>query len=868
VENTRWGQAQSLFHQAAALPEAEWQEFLGAACGDDQGLYAEVLAMLKADAGGQSVLDDGLPSIAERFIGGRSEFDAVRAIGPYKLVRILGEGGMGVVWLAEREDTGQRVAVKLLLGAGFSPARRERFTREIKTLAKLKHPYIARLYDAGTLADGTPWFAMEYVEGKCLTDYARERGLRLDEVLRLFRQICEAVQYAHSQEIIHRDLKPSNILVEQDGTPRLLDFGIARELQGMDDAWEKTRAGLRFLSPHYAAPEWAREGTVGFFTDVYSLGVILYELLARRLPLERSAQTADAEFGASRLSPEKPSAIAAAAFPLSKGAWSDLDVLCLKALRSDPKERYASVEALLRDLNHYVRNEPLEAQTDSFRYRLGKFVRRNLRPVFAATATFALIAGLTVFFTLRLAKERDRALAESARKERIQQFMTDLFQGGDAEAAPPEDLRVLTLLDRGVQKAESLKSEPLIQADLYRTLGGIYDQLGRYDKADSLFVAALKADRSAPHPDEMAISDDLLDLGLLRSDEEKPREAEPLVREGLEIIERHRPLDAKRQADAVSALGRVLAEGGRQKEGAIVLKRAILLQSKHDAASIQLSDTIGLLANAEMYLGHYSESEALNRRALEVDRKIYGNNHPNVAMDLINLGQLESQLGRDAEAEQYDRQAVAITKAWYGPNHPDSARQSAILGEVLVREGRNDEAQALLNYAFETEKRFYPATDSHLAFVLNALGLLAENRGQFAAATDHFRQVISIYRATYGDGDYRVGVGISNLGEVYLLAKEHAEAERLLRQAIDLWIKVLPEDDIRIGIAQVRLGRAIAGQHRYEEALAHSLAGYEILQKQTGPETSDARSARQDIAAIYMALNQPGKAKKYQLGSG
>ena len=229
MDSARWERVQALFHDAAARPASEQQAFLAGACRDDSAMMAEVLAMLGADGRGASLLDRGLSEVANQFVGAPLESISAQEFGPYRLKKILGEGGMGVVWLAERADAGNLVAIKFLPHAGLSPARRERFAREIKTLGKLKHPLIARLYDAGALDDGTPWFVMEFVEGVRFTDYCRQRPL--EEQLRLFRKVCEAVQYAHGQEIIHRDLKPSNILVEEDGTPRLLDFGIARELQ-------------------------------------------------------------------------------------------------------------------------------------------------------------------------------------------------------------------------------------------------------------------------------------------------------------------------------------------------------------------------------------------------------------------------------------------------------------------------------------------------------------------------------------------------------------------------------------------------------------------------------------------------------------
>src|SRR5215470_1099757 len=253
MDSARYEQIQTIFHDALERPEAERQTFVEAACGSDTELLAEVLNMLDADSRRTSLLDRGLPDVAHEIISARFDPVSSREFGPYRLVRILGEGGMGVVWLAERKDAGNLVAIKFLPHAGLSPARRERFAREIKTLGKLKHPYIGRLYDAGALADGTPWFVMEYVEGVRLTDYCRAENHPVEARLRLFRKVCEAVQYAHGQEIIHRDLKPSNILVEQDGTPRLLDFGIARELQSLDDESSQTHATLRFFSKEYAA---------------------------------------------------------------------------------------------------------------------------------------------------------------------------------------------------------------------------------------------------------------------------------------------------------------------------------------------------------------------------------------------------------------------------------------------------------------------------------------------------------------------------------------------------------------------------------------------------------------------------------------
>jgi serine/threonine-protein kinase len=863
MESTQWEVAQSLFHQAAKMPESERQSLLDSACGDNPVLLREVLAMLAADAGGPSFLDFGMEEIATHVISAPDEALALREFGPYQLIRLLGEGGMGVVWLARRKDTGAPVAIKFLPNASLSPIRRERFAREIKTLAKLKHIYIARFYDAGALADGTPWFVMEYVEGRCLNDFVGEHTHDIHEMLELFRKVCEAVQYAHSQEIIHRDLKPSNIMVERDGAPRLLDFGVARELQSLNEPYEQTRPGLRFLSPDHAAPEWMSEGTVGFTTDVYSLGVILYELLTRRLPFEHVQNSAEVTRSIGERAAEPPSAAPGSTYALSKAAWTDLDVLCLKALRADPKERYQSVEALLRDINHYLKGEPLEARPATLRYRAGKFIRRNSRPVLAASIAFVTLIGLVAFFTVRLAVARNAALAEAARTQRVLQFMFGLFKGNDDEAGPPEGLRVVTVLDRGVERAQALGHDPEIQSELYRTLGVSYEQLGKYERANQLLDSALQLDRDSRPSNDFSIADDLQAKALLRSDQGSYKEAEALARESLNIIQRQHPSDPVRLAKATTTLGSVLNDGGKYQQASQVLNQAVQLLSKRDPSSAELSDTLSLLGDAELSLGHYEVADSLNRRALIIDRGIYGERHPAVSDDLINLGQLQELWGRYSQAEQYDRQALQMTRDWRGADHPDTARKSVILAQTLSYEGKVDEAEALVLQALPIERRVFGDNSPHVGNAMNMMGKLAQQKGDLSGAEEYFRKAADIYRSTLGD-NYKVAVAISNLGGVYLQRKDYLRAEQYFREAAKDFAEVLPPDNINIGIVKIKLGRALLGERRYQEAEQQSASGYEILVKQTSPTTNFVKGAREDLSAIYTALGQPEKAKAYR----
>src|SRR5436190_12071840 len=410
MDAARWERIQALFHDVADLPEPAQRASLETQCGEDAALMTEVLGLLQEDARGDSLLDRDAAYVAGQVLDeGIPPALLDQHFGPYRMTQMLGQGGMGVVYLAEREDLGSVAAIKILRDAWLSPDRRERFASEQRTLAQLNHPAIARLYDADALADGTPWFVMEYVEGVALTDYCSQHNSSIEERLNLFRAVCEAVQYAHGHAVIHRDLKPSNILVKDDGTVRLLDFGIAKQLESLDTPVNQTMTGLRLMTPAYAAPEQIRGDRVGIHTDVYSLGAILFELLSGQLPFDLSNLTpAEAATVITEHEPGKPSSIGkskgklADSSSLGKSAWSDLDVLCLTAMHKDRERRYRSVEALMRDVDHYLEGEPLEARPDSLPYKLGKFVRRNERAVFVTASVFVLVLAMAVFFTIRL----------------------------------------------------------------------------------------------------------------------------------------------------------------------------------------------------------------------------------------------------------------------------------------------------------------------------------------------------------------------------------------------------------------------------------------------------------------------------------
>ena len=868
MDSERWERVQALFHAAVDRPAAERQAFVHAACAGDETLVAEVLALIDEDQRGMSVLDADpaapIGALLDRHPAG------LREIGPYRLLRVLGEGGMGTVFLAARTDLGSHAAVKVLRDAWLSSSRRERFATEQRALAILNHPSIARLYDAGALSDGTPWIVMEYVDGVPLTEYCRTRASSVAGRLRLFADVCAAVQHAHGHLILHRDLKPSNILVTADGRVKLVDFGISKQLGAGGGPVDQTRTGARLMTPAYAAPEQIRGERLGAHTDVYGLGVVLYELLTGRLPFETaSSARSETERLILEREPPKPSVIARVR-PLSpiaaepRSLRSDLDVLCLTALRKDPAWRYGSVEALGRDVAHYLQGEPLEARSGAFAYRTSKFVRRHWRAVAAAAAMLLVTAALVTFYTLRLAAARNAAVAEAARTQRIQALMLNLFTGGEELAGPADDLRVVTLLDRGVLEAQSLSADPQVQSLMFRTLGGIYQKLGDLSRADALLDMALRQRRGLDRSASLDAAEVLIATGLLRVDQARFDEAEQLVREGLATIRRHAPPEDPAVARGSTALGRVLYERGAYAEAIAALEEAVRLHESSSPASADLSAALTELVNAHFYAGHLETADEVGRRALAMTRQLNGPAHGLVAEDLINLGAIQHERGHYAEAERHYREALAIVERWYGADHFKTASALTMLGRSLQMQKRLDEAGMVLSRAVAIQTRVFGAEHPRVASAVNDLGSVALQRGELGEAETAFARMAAIYRRVHGERHYLVGIALSNLASVHVARHDYVRAEPLYRQAIALFAETQSPQHLNTGIGRVKLGRVLVNQGRYSAAESELLTGYEILKSQASPSVSWIRSAREDLVKLYTASGRADRARAFR----
>jgi serine/threonine-protein kinase len=528
-------------------------------------------------------------------------------------------------------------------------------------------------------------------------------------------------------------------------------------------------------------------------------------------------------------------------------------------MRKDPERRYESVEALARDLDHFLAGEPLEARPDSVAYRAGKFVRRHRGAVAASFAIVATIVALVAFYTARLAAARDEAVAQTVRTQRIQRFMLDLFEGGDDIAGPAAGLRVDTLIERGVRRARVLDGEPAIQAELYQTLGGVYRGLADLGAAERLSRQAWEQRRALygdQHPD---VAESRMAMARVAADRGDLNEAEAMAREALETMRAVLERDHPRVAETLDGMGEVLVAAGDYPAAIEALEESVAILERQGDEAV-LIGPLGSLADARFYAGDYETSDLLDRRLLGIIESHLGASHPAYAARLINLAACRAWLGYPEEAEQRYRDALAIYERYHGRRHPAVASTLAMLAAALSDQERHDEARPLLEEAISIQEETFGPDHQDVALTLNRLARCDLARGDLDAAEASFRRELEIYRATLGDAHPFTATGLSNLASIEFRRERYDRAETLLREALSTYVAALKPDHMDVGIARVKLGRLLAHRERYDEALEELTAGYEILAGQANPSMSWIEYARGELTAVYESLGDHARA--------
>ena len=850
MPDNEWERAQLAFEAIADLHGREREEALEALRAEDAALTETVAELLKADAE-TSVLDASLTDLAEAALRHDHVGALVEAqIGSYRLVRVLGEGGMGVVYLAERLHIGGHVAIKLLRDAWMSPMRRERFRLEQQTLARLNHPNIAHIHDAGTLHGDTPWFVMEYVDGVPLTEWAESHHAGLAERLALMKQVAGAVACAHSLARVHRDLKPSNILVTAAGEVKLLDFGIVKDLS--DTGEGRTIDGLRPLTPGYAAPEQCNGEDTGLFTDVYGMGVLLYELLTGELP------RLDAEGFAS-----KPSRAARHSkgqdLRLSRAQWKDLDALCARALQPRTGDRYPSADAFLQDVEAFEQGRVLAARTPGTWYALRTFARRNRLVLSVTAAAVVLLVGTAAVVAVRVTRSRDLAVRQLSRMARLQRFTGSLFDGGTPKQGRSAQVTTDMLLRRGELQAEGLHDDPELQSAMFATLGGVWQHLGDLPHANVLLERALEERDPArndlpPDADIRALyTESLVDLGLLRLEQRRMAEAEALLRKAAALAPKRGTLTPE-AARALDALGDALATDAKYDDAKTVLQRAVTAEEHAGRLETEdYADAVAHLGEVYFYLGQYPEAETLNRRALAIYRRTVGDSHPSVAHVTNTLGHIAHDQGQFAAAETDFRQALALDERWYDMDNVVVADDLSGLARVYVQTHRDAEAKAALQRALQIQKRVHGPQHSAVAIILNDLGTMAYNHDLDDEAERDFNEALAIWKVVYGNHHRSVGIAYANLAGVFMDRKDYPRAEEMARKALAVDLETLPAGHPNIAILHVKLGRILLREGRLHDAEPETQRGYDLLRTHPSSEPTYLQGARKDLVAIYTA---------------
>ncbi len=853
----RWAVLSDLLADALPLEAEARSAFLDEACAGDAALREEIGTLIAAyeraeDTGRFS--RGALDLVPMAF----PENEPPESIGPYELLREIGRGGMGTVWLARRADGvfEQHVAVKMMQ-AGFLPDEyRQRFAVERRILGRLHHPNIARILDGGVVEGGRLYLVMEYVDGLPVTDYCRLHRLGVDERLALFSTICDAVAFAHQNLVIHRDLKPSNIMVTTDGRVKLLDFGIAKLIAGEEQEEEAplTRTGMALMTPEYAAPEQVMGQAVTTASDVYALGVVLFELLTGERPYSFPSRTPSAiEQVVCRSEPTRPSTAARGTaghtglkiLPerLARRLRGDLDTIILKALRKEPEARYATAERLGADLRRHMRGLPVAARPVSGAYRLRKFVGRHRVGAVAAVLVAAslLIGFIGAVAQARIAgKERRKAAAVSA-------FLQEMLASPDPFADGP-DVRVADVLDRaGRSLAERFGGDPALEMALQRTIGVSYMELGLFDKAEPHLRRSLALLPVRPDPDEAM--ETWVALGSLRRRMGEYESADSFLTMALAAGGGGKTTLVR--AERLSDLGALRWEQGDYAAAEPLLTEALQILTEHpDMDSMALAVALGHMATLRSDQGQTEEAEALYRRSLAILRSKHGDDHPDVPLTISHLAIIRDDLEDFEAARELHEEALRLYRRLRGPTHPDVAYAMGNLAAVEINLEHFARAESLQMAAIAIDSVALGADHPTIGIIYNNIGSLRRKTGDVEGALAAYRKAVAIWRAGLPPDHPYLGYGLQNEGAVLMALGRTREALPPLREAYELRAALLPEDNPERANTAGLYGEALARIGRRGQADSLLTASYERILTALGPEHTMTQHAKERLEAF------------------
>jgi serine/threonine protein kinase len=862
---------QSLFEQASSLAPGERRAFLLSSCSGDASMLERVEALLRANDGSGDFMAtpaSGDLRAGESAAGANSRASSLEGtsgerIGRYRIIEQIGEGGFGIVYLAEQEEpVRRRVALKIIKVGMDTREVIARFESERQALALMDHPNIATVFDGGATESGRPYFVMEMVSGVPITSFCDEQRLTIRERLGLFIQVCGAVQHAHQKGVIHRDLKPSNILIAQQdpgspGCPKVIDFGIAKATeQRLTDQTAFTRLHAFVGTPAYMSPEQtlANGADVDTRSDIYSLGVLLYELLAGCAPLDTKAlQSADfaeiirtireteprapsqcIESSEVQLQTKVSDARATESAKLAKFLRGDLDRIALKCLEKERARRYETANGLAMDLQRHLNNEPVLARPATIRYRAGRFVRRHRVPVVAAVAlVLALAGGLagTITQTRRAMRATARAAEEAASSHAVSDFLqNDLLARANPENEPDRELKLRTVLDRAAERIEGrFENQPMVEADLRETLAATYLSLGEYAGAGIHWerAHALRAQRLGPEDSKTLHA--AANLAVALKLQGKFAEAEILAKDTLETRRRLLGTEAPETLVSLGDLGSIYSKQGKLAETEEVYAEVLAIRRR--VSGPDHSDTITAMNNLAGALLHREknvEGEQLRLEVLESATRVLGPEHPNTLMAMHNVAHMYMNFGNTTEAERFSTQALALCKRVLGPEHPNTLISLSTLARIYGSLGRFADAKQMQSEILEIQKRTLGPDHPDVVITMHNLTMRHRDAGDLEDAEALCIQALEKFSKVFGPEHRFTLNSMGKLAGIYCDREKFEEAIELATRTVAICERVLPDAHLYTVQARHYLGAGLLERNRLDEGetqLRLSLAG-------------------------------------------
>ena len=917
----RWSLVQSLFDAALEKEPSMRVTFLKEACAQDLELYREVSALLESDQWVNTFLD-GVAMDAVS-LGDALDHDTTlpmgTSVGPYMLERLIGQGGMGAVYLAERSDGHfeQKVALKVVKRGMDTDEIIKRFKGERQILARLQHKSVARLLDGGVTEDGLPYFAMEYIEGDNLTSHCKKKELDIESRLRLFLQVCEAVDYAHRNLVVHRDLKPANILVVSGEQVKLLDFGIAKWLTGgdVDPDAAITRAGQRVLTPEYAAPEQVRNQTITTATDVYALGVILFELLTGERPYQLTSHNpVEVETVICNTQPEAPSKRVLknkrpltkddTATSLARKLRGDLDVICLKALQKDPDRRYATAREMAADLQAHLSGQPISARKDSLGYVAGRFLKRNQLAVSVTAGVLLAFVATISWYTWQLARERDLAQQEAERVAAVSNFLQEIFEYSDPGVSQGEAISARELLDMGADRLDDeLADQPEVKASLLDVVGNVYQSLGYYPRAESLisqsldirtqlygevheevslsmnnlaavlkelgrleeaetyYRRSLEIRKQVLAPDHLDISAGMNNLAFLLDQIGEYEEAESLMREALARDRATLPEGDENLTAALNNLASLLHEKGEYDEAlplyieALDIRRSLF--EKHPLLALSI-DNLAVLYHD---FSEYAKAESLYVEAYEMRKDLFEPGHPDIGLSLNNIAVLKWDQGDLQQAVSYMEDARIIYADQLGERHPDLGTINGNLAGLYRQLGSMDRAESYYREALSINTEAYGEDHLNSAINMNGLALLLHDQGVLEEAEQMHRKVLAILKQELGEDHPYIATSMGNLSMVLRESGKNEEALEVMSGALSLQEQTLEAGHPDLGRTQFRMAMALRDLDRLQESEVLFKEALQILIAALEEDHIDVASVQFAYAKALIKMSRLDEAK-------